>query len=325
MNSITKTFFLVLTACTHLTSATIVILRGTGSAGKTSLCKELIAIDPSWKLLDEDEMYIEQSIGYFRTYFPQEVASIEQAIADANLFHALQRHQIVFRSTATVQEKSEALNSLYTIRVKLHQCAGNNDITSKAWNRNLSAYVLDCINMHLANGFNVVLDSWGLLRSEHVALLQEQYEVITILAYCPLRDVINRTIQRNAHALLTKNLASLRYYRHMLRSFINLYDFEENNSVRALDSITREDINNELDIVSLLLCTQDYPDELSNGFSQVEFSRNQLYDYRVNCMKKFANNNPLYIVPKIPVDFCIRTDNSSPFENCQRLLQVIGT
>ena len=69
----------------------IVILMGSGSAGKTSIGRELQAKDSSWTIIDEDDVYIELFLEKIKARFPTEFATIAQAILPENRFHAIKK------------------------------------------------------------------------------------------------------------------------------------------------------------------------------------------------------------------------------------------
>lgn len=290
---------LLLSSLTHATS-TAIFLSGTGSAGKTSLCKALIQSDPSWKLIDEDALYFDKAVLFLRDLFPQEFSYIDAAVAAENLFHAVLRNQILFKDSATAQEKIDASIAIYGVRKRFDLLMVGDSIINGKW-RGIKTSIAHDTVLHIEQGGNIIIDSLGFIKPQDAE--QAGYKVVRILMYCPLKDIVNRTLQRNVDALLRRRLLSMRYYSHLLTGFINLYDFKE-KSDDSIDSITREEVNNVLDVVELLLPLR----ENINCFTRAEFSREQFNEYRENFMKKFVNTDVLYIAPKDKFDLCVRTD-----------------
>ncbi len=317
-----KKIFFIMALCFFIPAhAVIVFLQGAGCAGKTSLCRELLQNNASWKLVDEDALYIERAIQFWADTFPAEFQSIEAAIAYENIYHAVKHNQTLFKESATAQEKMVARIAIYSIKTRLAERTADNDAAYAQWKQALAAQVFADTISHAQQGFNVVVDNWG-LKPEHYDALEKEYDVVRVLAYCPLRELVNRTIRRNSDALLTRNLHAMRYFHQPLLSYLGLYDFEEQQSDRSIDVISREDINNALDVVELALSVQENFG-ITNGFSRAEFSRSQLHEYRVNFMKKFGNRDVLYVVPKNKIDICIRTDDHGGSTAAQRFAQAI--
>lgn len=57
----------------------LVLLMGTGSAGKTSVGKSLLSLDKRWKVIDEDDIYIDLFLETIATMFPAQWNSITKA------------------------------------------------------------------------------------------------------------------------------------------------------------------------------------------------------------------------------------------------------
>lgn len=319
-----KIFFIGALFClsSHL-HAVIVFLKGTGCAGKTSLCSALLTADSSWKIVDEDALYIKEAVDNFRNTFAQEFGHIETAIAQENIFHAIKRNQILFKETATAQEKTEAEIVIYSIKKRLDQCTSINKRTNNEWHDELKAQLLSSIRERADAGFNVIVDSW-LLEPQHIEMLRQEYKVAIVLTYCPFKELVNRTLTRNYHALLNKNLYAMRYFHQPLMSFMKLYDFQAEPSEQAIDTITREEINNALDVVELaLVCSNNLCGGSVDIFSREEFSRSQLYEYRTSLMGKFLDTDILYVIPKNSIDCVIKTMGINAQEGAQQFLSKL--
>lgn len=293
-------FFLIYYSSSYATA--VLFLYGTGSVGKSSLCKALVQHDPSRILIDEDELYCQGVLLFFKNVFSSEFSFIENAIAVENIFHAIVRKQIVFKKDATDQEKTDALVAIYSTRKRLDQLLLNNAEINKQW-RHIGKSISDCALSLTNQNSTLIVDSIGIVSPE--GMEKAGCTIVRILVYCPFKDIVNRTIRRNTDALLSRNLLSMRYYSYLLTSFMRAYDFNEQPD-GAIDTITKEEVNNTLDLVALLLPTQ----ENITNFTRAEFNQVQLNEYRTYFMKKFVNTETLYIVPKDKIDFCVRTDQN---------------
>lgn len=317
-----KQILIITLFCTsNLLQGIIVFLKGSGCAGKSSLCKALLEHDTTWKLMDEDTLYIARSVEYFKSAFPQEFAAIETVIAPENIFHAVQRNQILFRENATAHKKAQAEIAIFSIKKNLDPYNSSNKNIQNEFNNELTEYMMLSIQNYAHAGFNVVIDSW-LLSPEQIAVLKQKYRTVTVLAYCPLNALINRTLTRNYHAFMHRNLYAMRYFHQALLSFKYLYDFQKEPSQNSIDSITREEVNNALDVVALAL-----PSGNTCGgqhlFSRDEFSYSQLHEYRMFFMKMFLDTDVLYITPKASPDFVIKTSGTNVQQEVQQFLTYI--
>ena len=85
-----KIFFIFLVLIVQLTSyakPTIILLRGLPCSGKSTLCDELLTIDPSWKILNEDDFYDSYMDRRLSEEFPKEYKRLEQVIEQKNIIN----------------------------------------------------------------------------------------------------------------------------------------------------------------------------------------------------------------------------------------------
>src|SRR5437868_4665871 len=92
----------------------LVFLKGTGCAGKTSIGNTLQA--KNWHVIDEDAFFYEEGPLYWKTLFPEEFISIEQAIDRSNIFHAVVRNQILFKHSTGLPLRQQVLRDIQHIR-----------------------------------------------------------------------------------------------------------------------------------------------------------------------------------------------------------------
>ncbi len=96
----------------------VVFLRGTGCAGKTSLCNEFLN-QSGWKVVGEDDIYFQEASKRWRVEFPEEFKDVENAIDPENVLHAVMRSQILFRSSASDDQRLKARNAIAKIQTAL--------------------------------------------------------------------------------------------------------------------------------------------------------------------------------------------------------------
>ena len=100
------------------TQGSIVFLKGTASAGKSSICQELSNLE-KWHIISEDDYWLDIVAKSISDQFPSEFPHIKKAIHENNIPHAIVRDEILFRPTITDSEKEAALKAINYIRHSL--------------------------------------------------------------------------------------------------------------------------------------------------------------------------------------------------------------
>lgn len=213
-----------------LPASDIIYLKGTCSAGKSTLIRTL---DDSYEIVDEDAIMHRSYVDAVAIRFPEAFQVIQQFIAKENLYHALREKDVLFKNS----ESQEALDALKTIQDELNQ-----DLPWRlAVSRGIDEEVLRKVKDAVQQNKNVVLDSWY-ITPDRLALECPDAHIIKVLLYCPLDRAYKRFLKRNAEAHEQKNLTEKRYLRQLIGSFISLYQISSDPS-QSIQKITKMDLD----------------------------------------------------------------------------------
>lgn len=97
-------------------SGCIVFLRGPSCSSKSSSCNELKQLDRSWQIVSEDEYCMQNTLRIVAQTLPEEFNTVSSAIQNCNCYNAIVRHELLYKSTATTDEKEKACAALNRIR-----------------------------------------------------------------------------------------------------------------------------------------------------------------------------------------------------------------
>ncbi len=313
-------FFLLMLGRYTSAVATIIILRGTSCAGKSSICSELIKFDSRWKVVDEDAFYYREARQRWARMFPVEYASISRAIAETNILHAVMHNQILFMKTSSEKEQHAAYIALQKIQQALN-IRDNAAIASKAlWYQHLKSAVISQVHDYALMGHNVIIDSW-FLKTEEIEQLEKNFPVIFMVAYAPFDQLVVRLLERNTTAVKNK-----RFFLHILRSFfLESYDLVPAEPgaqcipSNAIDILTIESLNNSFKIIETSKEKSTHTAGLENFFTRGEFSSKQLSIFKEKVVAKFQGHQACYVIPKKSYDVLINTSKQSP-TNCVKEL-----
>lgn len=290
----------------------IIFLKGTGCAGKTSMCKVLADVDKSWKIVDEDAVYFQHSMKRWKTIFPNEMSIINKVIAKENLFHAITRDQICFIKDAEFQDKQNALCAIKKIRAALNDSRDDiKEDAKKLWNNYLAQYLVFLITDYAANDYNVIVDTWLFLKPEMYDQFKKNFKVIEALAYCSFGNLVKRMIKRNNKALETSDYSSMRLFRNSLMSFANYYELKavlnEDEKDKVIDVIKFQEMQEAFSDVEKAL--DKYNDTI---FTPKEFSEAQFTKFKEEMLAKFQSQEMCYVLPKLKYDTIILTNVVEP-------------
>ena len=300
-------------------AGTVVFLSGTGCSGKTSVCNELEQND-AWTVVSEDNIFGEQAVRHWKKKIPQKFRLVAQAIDEKNLFHAIERDQILFKYHASEDERMAAQQAVATIQEYL-----NNQTKSEQEKRYaiLRQHITQTI-INLAYTHHVIVETCCLLKPEHIEQIFRKHDIIYAATYCPFSDIITRNIKRNADTLIRgKNISNLRHFYFTLNSFTDLYYFSDIQH-GAIDSLDKYTVIHMLDIVELYL--HDSPDAISapKTFTSRELSLHELGTYRKRLLGIFRSDT-VNIIPKSKVDLLLRTDQHTPAECAKTIIDFVNS
>lgn len=295
----------------------IIILRGSSSAGKTSICKALEQVDTSWKAIIEDEICMDMETNSWQEHFNDYYKPIEDAIAYDNIFNAVKRSQIVFKLNITDDHKKLAMDSIYYIRGFLDD-PSNLHLNKKVFAYQLKNKIIEVITQNLIAGYKIIIDDW-LLDNELIEKFRSNYNIKYILAYSPLDVVINRTIKRNQDACANSSMREAKFFEQPINSFFANFELslsEEN----AIDKIEKSECISALENVDKYLDIDKVPYKGHPLFHRREMTKQELQEIIFNI--NHIDTNILFVVPKISNNHLIFTGTYSSKECALHILEL---
>lgn len=305
---------------THF-AGTAVFLHGSGCAGKTSLCKKLIELDPSWKYIEEDGIFYQEAAKYWKNEFSTEFASIEESIDPANVLHAVMRNQILFKTSASNEQRLRAKHAIAHIQQTLNSRARKQENDGKTSWADLLRDEITQIIMNHARNHNVIVDTW-FLKPEHIRRVTDNHKVVHVIAYCTFYKVVERTMKRNHEALMNgKDISNTRFFHQALKSFAGIYDLSDNPD-KSIASIDKESVIRALDLVEFQLQDSPQATGAAKTFTRGEFSNTEFQEFRDALLSKFTSERA-YVVPKLPFDMTVITDDTDPGASALQIISFV--
>lgn len=225
-----KIIFTLFFIISSLQAGEIISLKGTCSAGKSTLVRSLE--NEGLVIIDEDSIMHRGYVDAVAMRFPKAFSVLQGAIADENLYHALRENDVLFK-----KENPEA-----SIALKLIQDELNQDLPWKqAVSQKIDQEILRRVKDALAQSKNVLVDSWY-IKPDRLALEFPETKVTRILLYCPLATAYKRFLKRNADAHLKGDLSEKRYLRQLIGSYVSLYEISS-KPLQGIEKISRADLD----------------------------------------------------------------------------------
>lgn len=296
----------------------IVMLYGNGSAGKSSLAREVLKQDSNWAIVDEDDLYIHHWLQMVQNLCPTEYKVVSKVVSNENIFHATRNNLIVFNKGTSEIDCTLALESIHKIKDLFF---GEQEIALREMLDDKLEYdVIILIKENLEHNRNVLFDR-VCTTSDRLKQLIPNHEVLKALVFSPLEKSIEKFHKRNLKAKLTNNYYNARYYKHLISSFCSIYQIT-NSSKGALCTYTENEIEKFFDQT----CLNSEQDISSSPKTEI---LNELTQQVINkCKKKLYPKDLLlhaaiYLSPKGNYDFIINTGIYSTSEAASDLLQKI--
>lgn len=280
----------------------IIYLKGGCSAGKSTLIQ---AMRQRWKnleIVDEDSMVHRTFPQAVAQRFPLEYATISNAVAEENLYRALRTRDLLFKTTATLQERLLAKVVLSEIQQELNQL--HNFIWKEAVKESIRNEIVETIRTAIKQGKSVVVDSWY-FTADQIQELFPETTTIRVLLYCPLSVAYDRLLRRNQEAFAQGNLDGKRDVNQVVSSFCLLYQISERPS-QPIQEVDIDQLNQTFNTISLGL-EEEAPQWQEPVFLFGELSRPQLQELQTEWMQPVVGHESaiFYISPKERQDLII--------------------
>jgi hypothetical protein len=308
-------------SCAHLNGETIVLLKGTACAGKTSVIN-LCAQHPTIKTISDDAIWYDCFPKLWEQLFPFEYEDIKKAIEPCNIVHAVLWGNLLFKKNSTGIDNINAIIAIGTIRRIL-------DYPEVKELYSFSKMVLPSYHQAILDALHekktVIIDAWWLSKEKYNQHIQNGHILKVVLAYCNLQEMINRLEQRRAQALAKEDLSSFRYVRQLLCSFY--HDFKPVNShdENCIDVLSRSQVEEVFKRAENMLEQDTYTFNNYGAFSLCELTQESLVALKELFIRKFHLNlqETIGISSESPVDYVIRFDRGTPEENANQLLNIL--
>lgn len=276
---------------------TIVMLMGSGSAGKTSIGKALQSIDSHWAIIDEDIIYRELFFEKVAEIFPEELATIEKVIAPYNRFHAIQRNEFVFYESVDTVLRAEAEKAIKIIQDYCYFGA-QAKIFRELFYKEFQDRTIRIIDKAVKENKNVLLDSWY-ITSEKVQETFANACVMKTLVFCSLSSTYEHFKKRNRDALLSNNIDNKRCYQQLIPHYVSLYRATTTSTKKAIAKSNKQEIEAIFDHIG---------NELPKSVVLREMTVDELNELRREFIPQDLSDENVFTESKNEYDMLLNTD-----------------
>ena len=314
MKNIKIALCLTLLILNSLGATTVIFLEGSSRSGKSSICS---AIKQCKNYEAVSSLYVYYCHDIFNDISPEAFACIKSSINYENITHAITKNIFIFKENVSEEQKSNVRQAVQKI-----QSYFNNPAFCARHMEEFSAFALSIIRSNIKNRLHVLADTGWYVTPEAVREIQPVPIIVSALAYCPLNIVIERILYRNKISLETENIINYRFFCEPLRSFEALYDLNT-NSTGSIDTLEKATFLKCLDAIALSL-PNTAKSNIASDFIMRDFTHEQLQEYRDLFLKKFGNNETLYVIPKKTYDILLRTDKYTSQECAEQIVTYVA-
>lgn len=314
MNYIKFVIYLTLLTMHILYANSVIFLEGSSRSGKSSIC-DAIKQHKNWESVSSLYLYYCHEV--FNDIAPSEFACIKKNIERENITHAITKNIFIFKENVDDIEKNMVRQAVEKIQDYFNDqsfCASHME--------EFSAFALSIVDNLLNKDLHVLADVSWYVTQEKVRETDPMSIIVSALAYCPFNIIIDRILYRNKLSLETGNIMNYRFLKEPLKSFEALYDLST-ESIGSIDTLKKTIFFDCLDAIALYL-PENAELSTSSDFIMQELTHEQLQAYQVKFLKKFGNNDTLYIVPKKTYDILIKTNRSTPEECAEQIVRYIN-
>lgn len=305
-----------------LSRATLVLLVGPACAGKSTLMKKIIEIDPSIKIgYDQDYSYHKEARDFIAHEFKDEYYVLSQAIAHDNIFHALKYNEVVFKKNIDAALQERVIKLLKKIRNTLDN--PNNNLSKKC-KADYREHLEKTLHSYATTNDCYLIDSWiATMSPSMLSELRKRYNVIVICVYTSLAESVQRLQARNTRGLIEDNLSNNRFYRYVIDGIKYAYRITVNEK-NAIDILERDKVVELFDaIIPLLAQEPKFPSYAA--FSNGDYTREELMDLKEAFLKEFnlVEHNSVSICPNYSYDYVINSSGKTAEELARDVLAII--
>lgn len=293
----------------------IVMLRGTCSAGKTTICEKVRLQEGRWRVIDLDEIYMNKVVELAACFFRQEFETLADVISPHNLYHAIKRNE-------THTSSEEALKALSTIHITLNGPAGKSFQTT-LWIQ-LEGLLIEQIESALHEGKDVLMDTW-LPRNGFIEAYFKDRKILNVLVYTSLPTSFYFLQKRNEEAFQSDDLSKRRYFGQLFSSFHELYQVTREKNSCTLSEHTKAELESIFEKGSHRV-VQNWEETSEGTFTQNEINLLELDKLKRAFIPYEASaQDLLFLEPRDHGDLIVSSKNKSPEEVVALLLEQLDS
>jgi hypothetical protein len=291
----------------------IVLSYGSGSAGKSTLSREILNLNPNWCHIDEDEIFNKMWLEHISNLFPGEYQLITEVLPHENLFQAIKNSTAIFPEESTCSQKESVKNAIQIIQSEITE--NDPEEFRKMIFQHFEILILDQVREKVNKNKSIILDRWY-TTPEILHKAFPDTPIIKVLVFSTLEHTLDNFKKRNERAVQTKNTSSHRLYKNFIPSYTRLYKLSD-DSMYSLCYYQRSEIENIFkDIRDALLIEKT---ESKKAILFNDMTKEGLDRLKETFIPKKTFNDTLFLSPIDQYDFIINTQrlDSQKIEDLQ--------
>lgn len=297
--------------------STIIYLKGSCSAGKSTFIQALDTKMLNLEVIDEDEAWVRTCNEAVAQRFPEAIKAIQKAVAEENLFRALCANCLIFKKDITPEVCLGAKNAISRIQNELNQPC------NVSWRKSLSEGVtsdlLERIREAIERKKNILLDSWY-IKPDLLQARFPQARTVRVLLYCSMPETYQRLLKRNLEAVNSANLTNHRFTGQFVGSFCSIYQLSK-EPVQPIEKVDPKQLNKLFATIEATLGDDQFSKPI---FTFNELSKARLRTIQATFMQPTVDDPTAnyYISPKEPQDYIF--DNMTQEANVCLIKEIIA-
>ncbi len=301
----------------------IIVLQSTCSSGKTTLCAAFKKLTGNYEIVDEDQLCMDFCPLIIEECCSNEYQVIQEFVAPENRFHAINRREIIYVPDTPESSQKKVVDAIRAIEKVLNDAASSvAKYFKEEFNTTIDVARNDAIKEILGKGKNVILDSW----MKDAAYYKEQFKDVhckSALAYCPLPVAYKLFNKRNNRAKQEGLVRVGRFYGQFIFSNVGCYNVTADANAHTIDSCSPQELDQVFDDMEPLV-VQDWQEAKQAPFSRREINLWHLTSQRnLFLPDEIKKEKIVYISPKKPSDFIVKTGTVTPEESAKDLFEKL--
>lgn len=283
----------------------IVLLYGSGSAGKSTLSREIVNLNLNWYHIDEDDVFNEVYLEHISNYFPREYKFIAEAIPPENLFQAIKNSTIIFPEDSICFQKEPVKNAIEIIQNGITE--NNPEEFRRRIFQHFEMLIIDLIREKINKNKSIILDRWY-ITPEILSKAFPDIFVKKVLVFSTLQHTLENFNKRNERAMQTRNSSSHRLYKNFIPSYIRLYKLSD-DPMYSLYCCQRSEIENIFKDVRDALLIEKTESKKAILFN--DMTKEGLDELKKAFIPAKTSSDTLFVSPIDQYDFIINTQGIS--------------